>query len=331
MGGTQPVESRELGLRTGSNDDSAFLKSPWLLFAVICGVIVSFGLIVATASNFGHDFRVFWQASRATNVYTADPFGPFVYPPTALVWIKPLALLPFWPAFALWSVMSLAAFMTVARKWLLLLSPVVVQCLVYGQTSLLIGALILYAANRPSWARGALLGLALTLKPQVVFLAPLVLFARKDWDALCGLVGGVALSVAVSVALFGFRPWSDWIAALPLFGDDLAARNLWWVTITPYGTAMRFGLNPYPFWIAGVVLALVAAWRSRTDLAATIVLTSILASPYAMVNDLAAALPFALTSMGMAGALIYSAALAPLALAVFAFDQGFRLRRRGFS
>jgi hypothetical protein len=288
-----------------------------MVLALVCAAIVSAALVFATV--YGHgvaaDFGALWRAARTDRPYAPDDFAPFAYPPPALLWIKPFGLLPFWPAAVLWSVLSLCCYVAVTRRPLLAVSPAAVQCLLFGQTSMLVAALILSPRMR-----GFLIGVAMTLKPQLLFLAPLVFAVRSDWRTLASMACGAALSVAASVLLFGVHSWTDWLGALPHFGNVVAERNLWWVTITPYGTAMRFGLNPWPFWAAGAAVALYAAVRSRADPVFVSVLASLLASPYAVAHDLVALLPFCLAKLERDGnhkpfaALVFSAAFAPLGL-----------------
>jgi hypothetical protein len=302
----------------------------WLVLALACGAIVSAALVFATL--YGHgvaaDFGALWRAARTEQPYAPDDFAPFAYPPPALMWIKPFGLLPFWPAAAAWSVLSLGCYLAVTRRPLLAVSPAVVQCLLFGQTSMLVAALILSPRMR-----GFLIGIAMTLKPQLLFLAPLVFAVQGDWRTLVNMACGAALSVAGSILFFGVHSWADWLLALPHFGNVVAERNLWWVTITPYGTAMRFGLNPWPFWIVGAAAAVYAAVRLRADPVFVSVLTSLLASPYAVAHDLVALLPFCLTLLERDGkdkpfaALVFSAAFAPLGLIGLALNP--RQGRRG--
>jgi alpha-1,2-mannosyltransferase len=305
------------------------LKNPWLLFALVCGSIVSCGLLIATAygDGIGLDFSVLWKAARSpiSSIYTPDSFAPFVYPPSAIVWLRPLALLPQRLAFVLWSVASLGVFLAVAkvpRRAFLLVSPALVQCLAFGQTSLLIAGLILVTTEGS--ALGVLTGLAFSIKPQIVGMAPLVFMARGHWRAFGGFALAVFAAIALSVLLYGLRPWQDWADAIPAFHQTLINRNLFWVTITPAGTAERFGLDPRFAWGIGAVLAAIAAVRSKIqDTRAVVVYTSLLAAPYAVTHDLVALLPFCLVTLieggrRMSAALLFSGALAPLALLILA-------------
>lgn len=299
------------------------LGNPWLLFAMVCGSAISAGLILATAygNGIGLDFSILWKAAQARQPYAPDAYAPFVYPPTAWIWIAPLKLLAFWPAFILWSALSVAVFLAVTRRPILFLSPIVVQGLVFGQPTLLLASMALARSRH----RGLLVGVALTLKPQILFLAPLVFLVRRDWSVLISIAVGATASLLVSVVAFGFQPWLDWLQALDHLRHVMAARNLWWMTITPYGTAARFGLDPWPFWAVGAALGLIVAVRSRSDPLFVSVLASALATPYAYAQDLVLLLPLCLVWIERdrkpLASLIFAGALIPAALVGVAIGE----------
>lgn len=316
--------------------ERVILDNPLLAIAVVCGVFTSLVLIGAAIYGRGHglglDFNVFWRAGHTPlgQIYAPNPFDPFIYPPPSLLWVLPIGQLPFWPALLLWWALSLSTYGYAARSntWLLFASPIVIQCLIFGQTSLVLAAVALVAARREGWKRGALLGLVFSTKPQLVLLAPLVLVARKDWRGLGGLVAVGVAEVAISAILFGPHIWVDWFNALAPFRATVERNDLWGVMITPFAYAMRAGINPWPVFVIGVALALFTAVRSKGDLVETACLTSLLATPYAVANDLAVLLPFAiarLTERDIIGkswaVLIYTTALAPIALALGAISS----------
>lgn len=307
-----------------------------MLFAIVASTIVATGIVYAAimAKGFALDFGVFWETAREPigGIYRPDPWLPFVYPPTSIPWLKPLALLPFWPAFVGWSVLSLAVYLIAVPQrtcWLILLSPALIECIAFGQTSLFVGALVLWSCSRRGWPMGALLAVALSLKPQMLVTAPLILFFRRDWAAIAGgVVTGVAL-ILLTTALFGFGIWRDWAQALRGFAHVVDARNLYWATITPYGLAAWIGLPATPVWLAGAGLALCAMLRSAKnwdELAMPIAVTSILAVPYAVPHDLVTALPWCASLLlrrdrdwrQAAAALIFSAVIVPIAAAALA-------------
>jgi hypothetical protein len=307
-----------------------------LLFAIVASMIVAAGLVgvAVFAGGLALDFDVFWRAARApiAHGYRPDHWQPFVYPPTAIPWLKPLAFLPFWPAFALWTILSLVSFFAAARSkawWLMLMSPAFIECVAFGQTSLLVGAVLLLACSRRGWQMGALLVLALCLKPQVLVMAPLILLVRRDWPAIAGAVAGGLALLLFTTALYGPAIWLAWLHALPGFARVVDGRNLYWALITPYGLAAWAGVPPAPVWIAGALLSLVVVLRSARDwddLAMPIAVTSILAVPYAVPHDLVAALPWCTGILlrrerdwrQAPAALIFSATIVPVGLTLLA-------------
>ena len=125
--------------------------------ALACSLaIIAFGVIPKLWPYPG-DFTVFWSAARSAPPYdwsllkeaeiatVGGPVGPFAYPPTALLLLKPFGLLPFFPALFLWVGLGLSAFVFAGRTPLALLSAPVVIAAATGQTSLIVGALLIGA------------------------------------------------------------------------------------------------------------------------------------------------------------------------------------------
>src|SRR5689334_14174271 len=173
-----------------------FIREKWpLLIALWVAVttnIAIFALLWPKAA--GVDFAVFWRAVHALHPYAPNE-QPFVYPPTALLWFSPLKLLDVWPAYLVWTGVSIAIF-AAATLWLYgrgptalaLISPAMSVALIPGQTSLIAAALLFAAfATDCRFCRGMVLGALLTLKPQLVVVAPLFLIVRRDWAALAAM------------------------------------------------------------------------------------------------------------------------------------------------
>lgn len=91
-----------------------------------------------------------------------------------------------------------------------------------GQIQLFLGLLFLLACwacvtGRFGWA-GCLIGVAATVKPQFAPLALLALW-RRQWNMFAGIVGVGVVSLALSVALFGWRAHFDYLSVLKFLSE----------------------------------------------------------------------------------------------------------------
>jgi hypothetical protein len=270
------------------------------------------------------DFLALWSAGRAPlgSIYDTAKLAviqapwthvalprPFPYPPTLLPFLKPFGALPFPVAMAAWTVLGLAAWLLSFRRQLhraeilvLMLTTSVLYAAASGQTTLVLGAAIVWAVFelplRP-YAAGAVLGFVAAIKPQLVVLAPLLLLS--DRRALMAFVAAASLLVAVSVAFFGLETWRAWIASLDGFNAIVAGspaishRNL-----NPAGALAAAGLSPIlPVRLAcgAAGVGLVLLTRGEADRPerriAGLVLGSFLCSPYVMPYDAAVVAPAA--------------------------------------
>jgi hypothetical protein len=189
------------------------------------------------------DFPLHWTASHLAltgepaSVYDYKYFGkvekeltgigphPWPYPPTALLIDLPLALLPYFVSLAVWLAVTLGLYLLVLYG--IASYPAVFlwglgffgtfQNFYFGQNgfisaTLLGGGLLLLQSN--PFLGGILLGLV-SYKPHIAVLIPLPLVARRQWRALGGAVIAVTLLVLVSVLVFGFSIWIDFLASIP--------------------------------------------------------------------------------------------------------------------
>lgn len=247
----------------------------------------------------GIDFQVFERASRdaADRVYQFQ-FGPFAYPPTALLLMKPLTALGYWgwiaiSAFAF--ALSVAAVAGRRVASLSFFSPAAIKGLVHGQTPMLLGAMLFAGLRLPPFFGGILWGAAASVKPQLMLLAPLVFLVRRDWPILGGMAFGGLLMVAGTLVLLDISLWSYWIGAMPQFNrlvlDGAMIRG-----VTPAGIAAVAGLPMSPFLLSGLALGIaaivVAARKVEGELLIGLVMAaSLVASPYAHAYDTIALIP----------------------------------------
>lgn len=264
-----------------------------LLTAAITDVMLGW---LYSRFGLGDDFLVFWRAVRHGFPYAYSPL-PFGSPPTALLFLQPLKLLPFWPGYVAWDAVSLVLFVWLGSRLygpkaalLGMFSPAIVTALIAGQVTLLVGALVFAAFLSEPILCGALLGLAVCLKPQMLFLAPLLfLFARemKPLVAFCATVAGVALVTTIAC---GLSIWSDWLAGMQNLLAVARHRGALNLTISPMSYHPRLGLLSVPLSIYGLY---VCRKLPNSHRAAAVVAASLFAAPYAMVYDLAPLAVFA--------------------------------------
>ncbi len=304
--------------------------SAWAIAIVVTvafAVVINAGTakILLTNDHFLGDFTVFWTATRMDPAQLYDAWAmteaqrelvggqpglrPFTNPPAALPWLAPFGELPFVPGLVGWVVFGLTAYFLAARQYvrgpgllLLAISPLVWISAGTGQLSLLLGAALMTAVavlpTRPIVA-GVLFGLAATVKPHVILLAPLALVAAREWRALgAALLAGAVVGLAC-LALQGPQLWLDWIEATRSFPALVEAEGLADSGVTPSSI-------PAPGWAQPVVLAMgvalgvVTVWvafarsTDRTIRLMGLVVGCLLASPYGRKYDLVALQPAAI-------------------------------------
>ncbi len=239
-------------------------------------------------------------------------FHPYIYPPSALLLIAPIALLPFWVSLGVVAAGSLAWLAWISRKigsdpGLVLLAPPVVIAAIVGQTSLLVIGLALLALSlldKNQRKAGVLLAVAALIKPTLLVLAPVGLIAGRHWQALLSAAATGFGGLVLSLLLFGLQPWIDWFEAIPRFQQMFAdypplVRN----AVSPYAAMVRLGVETQLIIWAGAIVALVMVWIgfarhcSPAIRSALLMGGALLLTPYAMNYELAVFAP-ALLALG---------------------------------
>ncbi len=196
------------------------------------------GLMNEAGLAVGRDFTMFWSASvlalegnagsaydfqlirelQGTLTGVPDPAYPgWLYPPTGLLLVAPLSLLPYKASLVVWTVAGLGALGAVLWKILrepasvvvLLLFPAVSLCVINGQSGLFLAALLgagLVFLDRRPWLAGVALGVA-TVKPQMLLLVIPCLVLGRHWRAIGGMGVTFLGMVALSILAFGTGPW----------------------------------------------------------------------------------------------------------------------------
>ena len=207
-------------------------------------------------------------------IYSA---GTFINPPL-LAWIwAPLVAFPEPVAYALWTVIGLAAYVWAwyvaapfhgLGKVAMLLAGLalwpVMEAFYFGQPTLLVLALV-----ATSWwlmrrdraiAAGVALAFATALKPQVVIMVPVCLLVARRWRPIIALAASGAVLAGVSAASLG-------ASGLREFWQTLL-----WIQTDPghsfFTVAYLFGMGPVTYAVLAVqgALCLVIAARRREDL-----------------------------------------------------------------
>jgi len=261
--------------------------------------------------KFGKNFAslIYDPSALAAYQHQLDPAlrgsFPFPYPPTFLLAVVPLGLLPLPAAYAIWIATTFLAYAraTLGRNFAsiyglgLLVAPTTLLAVTSGQNGLLSGALLVGGLNslgeRPILG-GVLLAL-LTYKPQFALLVPIILLAFGSLAACLAFVGTFAAGVLITSLLFGWSIWPRWIAGFPAYRHLLAANqdNLDHLMPTIMAGLHMLGAPA----LAGLVLQLVMAltvaflcWRTIrrgfTERAiAMSIIGAFLVAPYAMIYD----------------------------------------------
>jgi multidrug transporter EmrE-like cation transporter len=271
----------------------------------LAGVIS--GVVVAMNHHTAADFDVFWTA--ASHWQTPYDHGiievikkkmhitgywPFAYPPTFLLFLYPFGQMPMEVAYPIWTGLSLGLFAFVCSfivrpmmaVLLMVWTPAASFAIVSGQSTLLMGSLILsgfsFLEKRPLLA-GVLLGTAACIKPQFMVMAPIVLWGR--WRTVGAAMATGAVLVAAS-CVFGPEHWLQWPKEVIFFNKIMITTHrvnpsaafdaLWW---------------RIPIALFGVYLA----WTNRDVVG--LICGMLCITPYAHDYDLVALAPIAITWM----------------------------------
>lgn len=305
----------------------------WILAILNLGTLL--GLVTTSHDGvdrngflLGTDFLSFWTAGRmlhqhgnpydqaahiaAQQTYftQADAFTAFFYPPSFLPFAYPLGWLPYFPALAVWLLVTGALFVFAVHRWLrafpvevpawllLLAFPASVIQITHGQTAFLsAGPLMLamlWLRSAPIMA-GVLLGLA-TVKPQFGLLVPLVLVLTGEWRASFSAAANALVLAAGSALLFGSEVWANWLSLTRAAQTAMDAGAVGYAKmVSPFAGLMLLGAPARAAYLvqAGVSLGIAGllarvSWR-RTyspQLGALTLVGAVLVTPFVLDYDL---------------------------------------------
>lgn len=298
------------------------------LVMAIAWVSQSENMVDPTKKPLGYDFITFYSASKLA--LGGNPLGvfdqmtifrmeqevitghesvfPWNYPPQFLLVVLPLSLLPYVPAFFIWGLAGLAAYLFVANRivpspltpLIAAAFPAAMWNLTHGQngfwTMALLGGALLLLDRRPIMA-GILIGI-MTFKPHLGLLIPIALLFGRYWIAFISASITAVLFAVASHALVGTEGWAAFLGGLGHISDYVEQGHTPWERMVSLFTALRALGVPiviaYGFQFAAAIAVAVAValvWR-RGDTpfeirAAVLAAGAPLMTPYVFDYDLA--------------------------------------------
>jgi hypothetical protein len=233
----------------------------------------------------------------------------WIYPPTFLLPIVPLSLLPFQLSYPIWMVITfipaaLSVFYLADRNKFAplcyLLFPGTFLNIRWGQNGFLTAALIgfgIYFVESSPLLAGLMFGL-LTFKPQMALVPFAILLLTKKWKALGWSVFFAFALALLSAVVFGIETWVSFFVSSP--GNAARLAESWINTnwgIPTLSTALRcLGLSGIALYCSLAVVAIlslyacVRVWRATRVFslrAGAMVICLFLAFPYVSLYDFA--------------------------------------------
>lgn len=308
------------------------------IIASIAWIAMSANMIDPREKPLGYDFITFWAGSwLSLHENPASVFDPdkifsaeqiavpasekmflWHYPPTFLLVVTPLALLPYLAAYFLWVGVTFAAYAWVIRKMapqpqtmlLLVAFPGAFLNLMHGQNGFITGALLgaaLMAIERRPVLAGILIGL-MSYKPHLGILLPLALLSGRHWHAFAAAALTTLLFAGLSALVLGVEPWIAFWNNLPLARAVFEDGLIRWSKLPSLYAALRLtGAGVVTAYALHTMLALLVAaavvriWWLKPSVAlrASVLVTgTLLVTPYLFDYDYAIlAIPIALLAM----------------------------------
>lgn len=315
---------------------SAVALACYALFVAIWIAVVRHAPATAP-SRPGPDYAVFWSASyvmlhgspwQAYDLPTfsrlaAELFPQFrredlvawLYPPTNLLLVTPLALLPYAVGYPLFVAFGIVVFGFAAARvsglgalpglrrvgaFALLAAPCVFVTGMFGQNAFLTASCaalaVCWADRRPMWA-GLCIGL-LSAKPQMALLFPFVLVATRAWRTVAWAALTTAAFTALSILICGVESLRLFVAGTALARTLLLEQGIvfWLASPAPFAALRLAGLPPGAAYAAQACIAALAiaaaciVWTRSRDVrlrAAVLAVATLAANPYVWHYELA--------------------------------------------
>lgn len=305
--------------------EKRMLVYPWMIvwaYFLMCVYLI----ITETKIFVESDFVCFYSAAvtalsgNVTDVYDVRMFLkteqliwekipgilPWVYPPTFLLLIMPLAILPYLYALVSWLALTLTGYCVVVHKisphrcaiGLTLAFPGTFLNLCTVQngflSALLLGSGLLLLERWPILA-GICLGF-LSYKPHLAFLVFIAIIASRMWHAVVAACLTIFTLIFFSIYIFGIDVWYLFYNTLPVFSQTWlnTSSSSWQKMQTIFAFAKLIGISNTISYVLQIIFSLSSiiavtwAWYKRVfPMAFVILCTSILmATPYALFYDL---------------------------------------------
>ena len=285
-------------------------------------------LLDARGTPVGADFVTFWAASDLSlkghagdsfdagaiaaaerrAVPASDQIYLWHYPPVFLLYVLPLATVPYIWGYLAWVTLWVVAFAATMRRlagsdamWLALGSTATLVNVMHGQNGLpsaiLVAATLFLLPKRPLLA-GIALGL-LCYKPHLGATFGLLLLIGGHWRAIVGAAIGVGGSILASLAAFGATPWTAFVANLSVAARVLEQGGVPWekmpsvfVAARLLGAGVTQAYAVHGLVALGALAVALAIWRGAATherRAAVAVAAAALVPPYLFDYDLAIA------------------------------------------
>lgn len=245
-----------------------------------------------------YDLNKMYAAEKA--VWAKSEKYAWFYPPTFHAFVKPLVLLDYKPAFALFMLLTLGLYVYAARRLALnfnilfpvLAFPAVLVNLIYGQNAFLTASLAMLAflhLTKKPWLSGVFIGL-LVIKPQMAVLFPVMLICGRHWQAFIAAAMTAAVTCAASTWAIGMDSWPAFFDSLTAARSYLESGQLRWSQMISLfsdikqlggSTALAYDIHIIH---AAILTALCAhVWLASKDMAlraSALVLATLHFSPY---------------------------------------------------
>jgi alpha-1,2-mannosyltransferase len=268
-------------------------------------------LALAGEAAQAYDWPAHHEMQKRISGHDDIPYYGWHYPPAFMLVAAVLAALPYLAALLVYQAATLAASLAVVRKiagraeaWLLALafSGVFIN-VTHGHngfiTAALLGGALLVLDRRPLLA-GVLIG-CLAYKPQFGLLVPLVLAATGRWRTIATAAATVLVIAGLTWVLFGTEVFIAFWRSLPMTQRVILEGAPGFYKIQSVYAALRQLGVPAGFANAmqmaatlGVAVVLVMLWRSAAAFelkAAALLISCVLATPYALDYDLVVLAP----------------------------------------